>query len=86
MTEIREKIIPRMERTSPATDNPTDAPTDFDFLIPIAERIMPAIHINRHSELKYGIQNRQQLTIPITRAATPIPFPGFPGVFTTGCC
>ena len=66
-----------IERTSPATETPTEAPALFDFFKPMMERIRPAMLIIRHIILKYGIQKKQQLTIPMMRAAIPIPFPGF---------
>ena len=76
-----ERTRPTMETTRPATAMPDDTPAALAFYMEIAERMIPAIHIKRHTVFTYGIQNRQQLTIPITRAATPIPLPEL----ETGC-
>ena len=65
-----------METIRPATAMPDDTPAALAFFMEIAERMIPAIHIKRHTVFTYGIQNRQQLTIPITRAAIDIPVVG----------
>lgn len=59
-----ERTRPTMETTRPATAMPDDTPAALAFFMEIAERMIPAIHIKRHTVFTYGIQNRQQLTIP----------------------